>query len=849
MSTSRTRRTALSKMLVLNNVVVLVILGIGIVLFSGSEQALAQQEMPRNAPANRPLVSQSSEHVTIIVLDMSGSMSANDPDGIRCSAANAYIDLSGIGSFIGVVGLDNNNGSRGGPHNFQQAVVWADPSEMATVSQRHGLEQALATKSHNCAPDGNTPTYDALNQALTMLQTSTQNGQISGSVILLTDGVPAPDTTEQVDAIKADLVPQFQQHNWPVDTIALGKAQDFAFLNDIANGTSGKFYDDAQGVVDNGGNGSPLNIAPFFVNIFAQRNHRTPGPDVAPTSLNGGSTSRDFQIGDYVDHLDVVAIKDQTGTQMTLTAPGGQTIQPTTAGTNTVSDMYGHYVIFSIDGPQQGNWTFTIQGSGSFLMDSLITSSLTVSILSPAANGPALPLGQDLTIKAILQDNGNQVSSPDFTVKATVRFAGDLPFGTNVSPQTIVLNDNGNPGTYQGSVNIPLTAPAGSYEILVAVTQSTTVSKAEDSRTIRLELFPLPCVGPCGSLLQPTVVEWDHVTQLTYGLPVGIMDWLSHWPLGGLPARTEAHLTGQVYLKGVPYPSATVKVSATRKDASGKDVATPVTLVNDGKGRFHLILLYTGPGVYTLSFQTSGSFEDSHGDFGLTAVKAQPRLTSATFGQEATDGVVSLVYLLILLLIVLLIRMAILPKPFGGYQKQPGSSDLNDFDEFARVRRTWWNRLLHPNKIWTYEMGLERSLVFIFGRDRIRGASSNYALDGSSFPAGAPEVDGRIVTEPGREGDSYRIIGKSDIPNDDDFGQDMEPEDDQDAIRGRRSSGLGMSFSLPWRGSKGRRDPDDADNDYDFGYDDEERPRTRKGKQPRGGRRSRQEEDDRDYTF
>src|SRR2546421_9153925 len=49
-------------------------------------------------------------HVTILVLDMSGSMSTNDPNSLRCSAANAFIDLSGPGEFVGVVGLDNNTG-------------------------------------------------------------------------------------------------------------------------------------------------------------------------------------------------------------------------------------------------------------------------------------------------------------------------------------------------------------------------------------------------------------------------------------------------------------------------------------------------------------------------------------------------------------------------------------------------------------------------------------------------------------------------------------------------------------------------------------------------------------------
>lgn len=53
-------------------------------------------------------------HVTILVLDMSGSMQQNDPAGIRCSAANAYIDLSAQNDEIGVVGLDNGDGATGG---------------------------------------------------------------------------------------------------------------------------------------------------------------------------------------------------------------------------------------------------------------------------------------------------------------------------------------------------------------------------------------------------------------------------------------------------------------------------------------------------------------------------------------------------------------------------------------------------------------------------------------------------------------------------------------------------------------------------------------------------------------
>ena len=467
--------------------VLFAIVGAGMGWVADAGHAHAQPQSRSQARQNA--VAQDNGHVTIIVLDMSGSMATNDPNGIRCSAADAYIDLSGIGSYIGVIGLDNNSGARGGPHNFQTAMPWAEPSEMATVPQHHALEAAIASKSNNCAPDSNTPTYDALNQALTMLESATHNSQLSGSVILLTDGQPAPDGPQQISAIQSDLVPQFRQHNWPVDAIALGTQADFRFLATIANATSGKFYDDAQGVVQNGASGSPLNIAPFFVDIFAQRNRRTPGPTVPPTSLNGASTSREFQVGSYVDKLDVVAIKDQPGTQITLTAPNGQTITPITDGAYVALDPYQHYVVYTINGPQQGYWTFTITGSGSFLMDSLITSSLKVNVLSPASDGTAQALGQDFTVKATVEDTtrGTQLTgSSDYTVKAIISFAGELPFGAANIPQIVQLSDAASSGTYQGKVNIPQTARPGSYEIAVAVYGVTNVIITHTPRFIRL---------------------------------------------------------------------------------------------------------------------------------------------------------------------------------------------------------------------------------------------------------------------------------------------------------------------------------------------------------------------------
>ncbi len=288
-----------------------------------------------------------SGHVTILVLDMSGSMAQNDPPGIRCSAANAYIDLSGPGEFVGVVDLDSGGNNSG-------SLVISNPVEMDTQAHRDALKATIQSKTNNCQPDGGTPTYDALNQAQQMLQASTQNGQISGSVILLTDGAPEPDPNGQINNIMNNLVPQFKNSNWPVDVVALGPpgtqdGVDFhQFLNNVANATSGNFFDDGNGIVPGV---SPLNIAPFFVKIFTLRNDRTPGPSIAPTQLSGGTVSRDFVLDNHVDHLDIIVVRDTASTQITLTDPNGATVTAS-AGVFVATDP--HYVIYSIDGPQGG---------------------------------------------------------------------------------------------------------------------------------------------------------------------------------------------------------------------------------------------------------------------------------------------------------------------------------------------------------------------------------------------------------------------------------------------------------------------------------------------------------------
>ncbi len=616
----------------------------------------------------------SGNHVTIIVLDMSGSMAQNDPDGLRCSAANAYIDLSGPGDYIGVVNLDGG---------ASQAVI-ADPTEMATQSARKGLRDAIQSKTNGCAPNGSTPTYNALNTALGMLNTATKGGNIAGSVILLTDGVPEPNPGSQISNIKANLVPQFKAHTWPVDVVALGPpgTQDgidfHGFLSDLASATSGKFYDDGHGVVSGV---SPLNIAPFFVDIFARRNGRTPGPTIPPTSLNGGQESRDFNLGSLVDHLDVIVVKDQPGTQVQLRDPNGNNVA---TGPNVFVSTDPRYAIYTIDGPQAGNWQVNVTGNGQFLVDTLITSSLALSITTPTDKSPVYPLGQPFDINAMLTDKGAVVTN-GYTVAGTLSFAGDAK-GAAPYTQDIALSGSG--GTYTAKATVPESAPAGTYDLKVCASQTTSAADVCADVSLRLSLFPTPTLldgkGNVADPVAAQVVQFDPALRLLYGIPNGIIDWLSHGPLNNLPATSSADIPGQVKLSGKDYCNATVKGSAQAKSGGA---SVPITVVNDGCGKFHVLFPSSANGTYTVTFLTSGAFKDSHGDFGTTVHSADVTIAAATPAQELRAWLWTLLlYPLEAFLIISIIRSRFLNAPRGSFTIKGQGGVL----PLGPQRSLWW---------------------------------------------------------------------------------------------------------------------------------------------------------------
>jgi hypothetical protein len=727
-------------------------------------------------------------------------MKDNDPQGLRCSAANAYIDLSSMNDYIGVIGLDNNNGNRvGGTNNFQAAQVWTtpDPINTATVADRQHLRSIIATNSQNCRPDQDTPTYDALDKALTMLQKATTGKQLTGSVIFLTDGTPDPDTTQQIDKIQSDLLPSFKQHNWPIDTIALGvdspivpgsSATFHDFLGDVASATGGKFYDDGKGPVQGV---SALNIAPFFLDIFARRVGRTVRQDIPPTQLNGGVTKRNFSVTNFANNLDVVVVKDQRSTTVSLVAPDGRTI--TTSDSSIPTSQDPHYVIFSIDQPVPGQWEVDVTGTGQFLLNSLKSSSIGVSInkveLTDAnwPSGNVWPLGQTLKVTANLTSNGHVITDNSFTVTGTIAYSG----GGGQYSQDFTLDDNAVPGSYVGFVTVPASAPAGSYDIDLGVS---TVSEASmvssGTRSIRLEIFPVPLFistqtnSPTDAAISTTVIQWPLPFQLMYNLPV--LNALSGWPLQNYPALPSTNLSGVVQWQGQLYQNAQITAQALLENSQ---TAIPAIVNQDGQGHFKVSFVPSTSGNYQVIMRTSGSYHDSYGDFGPTTRMVNVTIVPATVGQLLQATVASIFYLLFIVFFVFFVRFLLSPGPFGEWEQIQAGEVIGGF-RFDRSRRSLKQSFFSRNIVFSRQAGMPRGLKFRFQSGGIEacphdpGSSNWQTPDGSRLRPRFQRVRGLVFRSSGSDNtdedvSQYTIIERR---------NKRSSHDDFDDVRSRSSS-------------------------------------------------------------
>jgi hypothetical protein len=531
-------------------------------------------------------------HITVIVLDMSGSMNGNDQQAVRCSAAEAFIDLSGSGDQVGIVSL-----SSAGP------MVWHEPGPTDVASQRDELKQAIEQRpadTPDCQhPFGNTPTYGALMQAFHMLEGATQGGDITASVILLSDGVPTPDTDQQVLRIQKEVIPQFEQHHWPIDTVALGTGDTLRpFLKELARDTGGIPYDDAEGTVS--GQASALNITPFFVNIFSQRVGRTLNTFIPLSELNQGAQAYNFILDDYTKELDIIVVKDND-IQATLISPGpNPIILPSyPPPPNTFVSNNSSYAVFTVKGPIAGQWQLNISGSGRYQVSSLINSWLQVAFSNPQHNGALLDLDRPFPLVTTIVD----IRRPDVALSlqglnfsGTITYTGTPPAGAIPYTDLYHLQNSAQKGFYQATIYFPPNAAPGTYTLVVSVESKTSAVISENTLTILVEHFPVLSFTSTRS----TQVRWPEWLQSIYGPSDPILRRLSSFVLQG----TSSQVSGSIENMGAT--SAQVK-KALLLIKNGANRALGVS--NEAHERFQIQLPSLPDGAYTVNLLLAGSFD------------------------------------------------------------------------------------------------------------------------------------------------------------------------------------------------------------------------------------------------
>ena len=618
----------------------------------------------------------SSGHVTVIILDMSGSMHGNDQSAVRCSAAEAFIDLSGAGDQVGIVSL-----SSAGP------MVWHVPAPTDVISERSALKQAIEQRpagTPNCQnPFGDTPTYDALVQAFQMLEGATQSGKISGSVILLSDGVPTPDTSQQVNRIQNEVIPQFERNHWAIDTVALGTGETLRpFLKEIAQDTGGIPYDDAQGAVP--GQASALNITPFFINIFSQRVGHTLNQLTGLSALNHGTHPYDFDLPNYAKTLDIIVVKDEVIRATLESPPPRPIILPSDPPPpHTFVSKNSFYEVFTVEGPTAGNWQLTINGSGRYQVSSLVDSWLQVSFSNPQQNGALLDLDHPFPLVTTIVDVRNPyqlLSLQGLNFDGTITYNGTPPEDTVPYAALYHLDYDAHRGFYQTTIHFPSNAAPGTYTLVVYAVGKTSAVIAANTLTIRMEKFPV--LSP--SSLPTTQVQWPEWLQIVYGPSDPILHWLSPFLLHD----TTSEVPDSIQKMGATSVNV-IQASLLTKNQSSRSLI----FSNKAHEQFQLQLPALPGGTYAVNILLAGSFDKFTGKLPL----GTEQLTILVKAEEPTFvmyllpiGIIvaflALLFFLLYLIITSIIRVYLYvtgPAPYGTCTRH-GQPDAYYFNQARR---------------------------------------------------------------------------------------------------------------------------------------------------------------------
>jgi secreted trypsin-like serine protease len=260
---------------------------------------------------------------TALIVDSSGSMTSNDPQGRRLAAANAYVSAAVAGDEVGVIDFDS--GAR-----VASPVVNVD-------ANRSALAAAIALIDSS----GGTNLGAGLTTGCTALEQATGDRR---AAIFLTDG----------DGSYSGESSCFASRGWPIFAIGLGSGVNEGLLAQIANDTGGRYLQ--------------LNSSTNLVCEFQQIRAQIAGLGTTgcqPTGTIAPLERLTFAqaVAPFTGQVTFTNTWLGSDIQMTVTSPGGRVIDRSSAGDDIEISFGSTFETFTVRNPEAGEWAIELYGA------------------------------------------------------------------------------------------------------------------------------------------------------------------------------------------------------------------------------------------------------------------------------------------------------------------------------------------------------------------------------------------------------------------------------------------------------------------------------------------------------
>lgn len=398
-----------------------------------------------------------SEKIAVsLVIDTSGSMADTDPNNLRKTAADIFIDLLSPEDYLGIV-------------TFSTDVLEAVPlQQVVSVENKANMKSVLAPA---VTATGDTDYLKALQAAEYQLDGFAEQ-DVRKVIIFLTDGVPDPDAVQSADsAFMSDYMDSIWAttaniglKDYSIYALGFGNS-DQSILQRIASDTRGeaKFVE------------SPSAIATDFFEILRTLKNRQ---TFFNESLDlQGEQIIPFSVDAYTSQVTMVLANENAGLAVSIVSSDGQTV-PQNIGVQR-NDNYSIVTMNQNEKELTGEWQLVVNGTGNVQLFGDKDLFFKSWMAEPQANMQH-PINEPLNFSiAVLGE-----LSPHMTVDVLVSKNG-VP---EISSVQLVLKDGYYVGTYnevdqQGDYSLETRVKDGD----ILVTNSLTTIKVQELPTLKMD--------------------------------------------------------------------------------------------------------------------------------------------------------------------------------------------------------------------------------------------------------------------------------------------------------------------------------------------------------------------------